>query len=79
MDPTTKKQLIATLRFHARGLELPAGSADDFITRALTAAERSLAHKSCITMKDLSRAVTKELKKYHPDLAYVYQNYDKII
>ena len=42
-------------------------------------AKKTLKNKSIITEKDLERAITKELKKYHADLAYVYQNRDTII
>ena len=35
--------------------------------------------KKIITEQDLNRAIVKELKKYHKDFAYVYENRDKII
>ena len=35
--------------------------------------------KKIITKRDLERTVVAELKKYNADLAYVYQNRDKII
>lgn len=78
---TTKtwQDLEKTLKFHARALDIPAGAASDFIARTLKDAKSSLASKKIITKKDLTTAVTKSLKKYHKDLAYVYENYDKII
>lgn len=76
---STKKDLKKTLLFHARGLNLPEGAAEDFIKKSITAAEKSFTKKSAITDQDLKRAVIKSLKKYNPDLAYVYENYDKII
>ena len=67
------------LKFHARALNIPSGAANDFIERAITAATKSLKQKKLITESDLERAIVKELKKYHKDFAYVYENYDKII
>lgn len=78
-DAHLEQSLVKTLRFHARGLEIPEGSAEDFIRRTVAAVKHALKSKQTITDSDLTRAVTKELKKYHPDLAYVYENYDKII
>ena len=37
------------------------------------------AYEKIITDADLTRAISKELKKYNKDFAYVYQNRDKII
>ncbi len=74
-----EKTLRKELKFHARGLEIPEGAADIFIDRAVSAAKKTLSKKSIITDGDLIRAVAKELKKYNPDLAYVYEIYDKII
>ena len=42
-------------------------------------AKKALKNRSIITEKDLNRVILKELKKYHADLAYVYENRDKII
>ena len=79
MDKKTLEELKKTLRFHARGLEIPDGSAKIFVECAVTSAAKSLKNKKIITAADLTRAVTRELKKYNKDLAYVYENYDKII
>ena len=68
-----KKDLKKTLLFHARGLNLPEGAAEDFIKKSIDAAEKSFGKKSAITDQDLTRIVTKSLKKYNPDLAYVYE------
>ena len=67
------------LLLDARAVGIPSGAAEDFVDRSLAAAITSLSRKSIITENDLKRAIAKELKKYHPDLAYVYQNRDKII
>ena len=67
------------LKIHAKALGIPAGSAEIFIKRSINAAEKSLKNRKITTKQDTIRAISKELKKYHKDLAYVYENYDKII
>lgn len=73
------KTIQQNLRLDARGLGIPDGAAEVFISRTLKAAEKSLKSKQIITEKDLTRAIVKELKKYHADFAYVYQNRDTIV
>ena len=63
----------------ARAVHIPPGAAEIFIDHSIATATESLSNKSIVTNRDIKRAVTKELKKYHPDLAYVYQNRDTII
>lgn len=79
MDNSTEKSLKKELKIHARALDIPEGSAEIFIDKSLAAAKKALAKHKFITDQDIIRAVAKELKKYHADLAYVYANYDKII
>lgn len=79
MDSKTEKRLRASLKVHAKALDIPPGAAEDFINLALKSVQKSLKSKTTITEQDLTRLVAKELKKYHADLAYVYQNYDTII
>lgn len=67
------------LELHAKAMGIPSGSADIFIKKSIAAAEKSLKNRKIITEDDQIRAISKELKKYHKDLAYVYENYDKII
>ena len=67
------------LLIYAKAVGIPTGAAEDFIDRSITAAIKSLSHRSIITENDLRRAIAKELKKYDPYLAYVYQNRDIII
>ena len=73
------KPIIQTLKSDARALGIPSGAADSFINLSVAAATKSLKHKSIITSHDLDRALIKELKKYHADLAYVYENRGTII
>ncbi len=79
MDDITQKQLSKELKIHARAVGLPSGTAESFIDATIDAIQKSLKGKTVITNTDLTRLVAKELKKYNQDLAYVYQNHDKII
>lgn len=72
-------QLTKDLKIDARGIGIPEGAAETFIKRTLKDAQKSLRQKSIITEGDLKRAITKELKKYNADLAYVYEFRDKIV
>lgn len=79
MNIEIEKNLEKTLKFHTRGLGIPDGAAEIFIEKTLKSVKKELKNKTIITDEDLVRTVSKELKKYSPDLAYVYKNYDKII
>lgn len=67
------------LKNHAKALGIPTGSAEIFIKKSLNAVQKSLNNHHAITDADYRRLISKELSKYHPDLAYVYRIYDKII
>ena len=79
VDEKTIKNLESVLKIHAKALGIPAGSAEVFIKKSLNSAKTSLKKHKVVKNSDLNRAVYKELEKYHPDLAYVFKNYDKII
>ncbi|MBQ3470153.1 hypothetical protein IJH23_00325 [Candidatus Saccharibacteria bacterium] len=74
-----EKDLKKLLKTDAKALGIPSGAAEIFIERTLKSIEKSLKSKDLITESDLTRLVVRELKKYHADLAYVYQNRDKIV
>ena len=78
-DAIDQKTIIKNLKIDARGLGIPSGAAEVFIDKSVQAAEKSLRSKKIITEKDLKVAITRELKKYNADFAYVYENRDKII
>ena len=79
MDEKTIKQISQNLKTHAKGLDLPIGSAEVFIEKSLNSAKKSLAKRSIVTEDDITRIIAKELHKYNSDLAYIYENHDKII
>lgn len=67
------------LKIHAKALRIPSGAAEIFIDKSLAGATKALESKKIVTDQDITRAIVKELKKYHRDFAYVYENRDKII
>lgn len=74
-----EKSLAKTLKIDAKAVGIPVGAAEIFVDNTIKSVKKQLKSKSIITNKDLERMVTKELKKYNADLAYVYQNRDTII
>lgn len=70
-----EKQIICD----AKGVGIPAGSAKmmagQIAKKVLDWAEK----RGTMTEADLYRQLAKESKKYSVDLAYVYENHDKII
>ena len=79
MTTFNSAQLKKSIKIDAIGVGIPVGAAEIFADRAVRAAEKSLRSKKLITSHDLTIAITKELRKYNSDLAYVYQNHDTII
>lgn len=79
METFNRKEITKILKADARALAIPSGAAEIFIEKTLDAVEKSFKSKKIITEKDLDRLILRELKKYHKDLAYVYENRDKII
>ena len=79
IDQKTKNDLEEKLKLHAKALNLPLGSAEIFIKKSIAAAEKSFKNPKVVTKKDFIRSISKELIKYNSDLAYVFENYDKII
>lgn len=79
MDDKTEKTLRRELKVHARAIGIPEGAAESFIDFTIKSVQKSLKKNTIITKSDLIRLVSKELKKYNADLAYVYRNCGKII
>jgi len=79
MKDLDDQAIIKVLKIDAKGLGIPTGAADTFIKKAISDALKNLQKKSIVTELDVKKAIIKELKKYHADLAYVFENRDKII
>lgn len=79
MSTLDTKAVIKELKIDAKSIGIPAGAAKIFIEKSVNDAVSNLSSKKLITDKDLTRAISKELKKYNADLAYVYKNRDTIL
>ena len=79
MKDFNEAEITKELKIDTHAVGITEGAAEAFIERTMKDVQKSLRHKSIITESDLNRAIIKELKKYHADLAYVYENRDKII
>ena len=79
MKDYDEKEIAKDLKIDAHAVGIPEGAAEMFIERTIKDAKKTLKNRSIITENDLKHAILKELKKYHADLAYVYENHDKII
>ena len=79
IEKYSRGEIEKSLKIDVKALGIPAGSAEIFIDKTLDAVESSLGSRRIITEHDLKSAIVRELKKYHKDFAYIYQNRDKII
>ena len=79
MEKLDTEKYTKLLKTDARALGIPAGAAEIFIQESVAAAIKTLQKKSIVTELDVEKAITRELKKYHTDLAYVFENRDKIV
>lgn len=79
MKEFNEKELISELKVDAKAIGIPSGAAEVFIEKTVSGVKKRLKNKRIITSDDLMRAVVAELNIYNTDLAYVYQNRDKII
>ena len=79
MQEFDEKQIKKELKIDAKALDIPTGAAEVFIENTLKSVKKNIKTKKTITKLDLERLITKELKKYNSDLAYVYKIRDKII
>ena len=79
IDDNLLKTTEEKLKLHAKALGLAPGSSNVFIKKALASTKKSLKSRKIVPKSDFYRSVEKELKKYSADLAYVFENYDKII
>ena len=78
MEELDYNKIAKELKIDAKAVGIPSGAADVFIKKALNSTKKRFKSKTIITNDDLRRTLTKELKKYNHDLAYVYENRDTI-
>lgn len=74
-----EKALAKQVARDAKGIGVPAGATKTMSDRIAKEVVGWAEKRSTITEADLYRRLAKESKKYSPDLAYVYENHDKII
>ncbi|MBQ3318547.1 hypothetical protein IJG76_00800 [Candidatus Saccharibacteria bacterium] len=58
----------------ARVAKIPAGFAEKIADEVSRNIEKWLDNRPVVTKKSFDLAVIRELKKYHPDLAYIFEN-----
>lgn len=75
----SRKKLTGEILTEAKVLGIHPGAAKVIADKVVDKVEIWAKQRTMITKTDLDRAVAKEIKKYHADLAYVYQNRGKII
>ncbi len=75
----TPEAIRQELRQEAQALGLPENITDLVIERVIAKVAQWLDGRPAVTEADLNRKLALELQKYNADLAYVYQNRDKII
>lgn len=64
---------------HGAGLGLPRGWLEQIAEITTQAVDDWIADKAMVTEDDIRRKVIMELEPLNADIAYVYENYDKII
>ncbi len=79
MEEIDENKIRKNLKIDAKGVGIASGAAEMFIENVMKELKKFLKSREIITEKDLNRFLVRELKKYNADLAYVYENRDKII
>lgn len=64
---------------HGAGLGMPKGWLEQIAELAASAVDKWAASKDTITEEDIRKQVVNQLKPLNADIAYAYENYDKII
>lgn len=70
-----KSEIIA----EAKILRIPESTAEVIAERTAREVTKWVTKRAAVTNDDINRRVALEVTKYNSDLAYVYQNRDKII
>lgn len=64
---------------HGAGLGMPKGWLEQIAELAASAVDVWVSTKSAVTEEDIRKQVVNQLKPLNADIAYAYENYDKII
>lgn len=75
----SKKALKAEILKEAKVLNRHMGAAEAIADRVVLQVEKWVAGRNVVTKNDIDRVTCEKIKKYDPDLAYIYKNRGKII
>ena len=64
---------------HGLGLSLPKGWLEQVAEMTACAVDKWVAKKNIVTEEDIRNQVANRLRPLNADIAYAYENYDKII
>lgn len=75
----SEEKLRAEIIAEAKILKVSESTAEIIAEKTAAAVAKWVAKRAAVTIDDVNRRVALEVVKYNSDLAYVYQNRDKII
>ena len=75
----SRKKLISEIMFEARVLNRHLGATGIIAEKVADEVEKWASTREIITEDDITRVASKKLAKYDKDLAYIYENRDKIV
>jgi len=75
----SKLRLKRDIMREAKVLNMHMGAVESIADRVVDEVEKWIGKRGAITKSDLTRVTASKLKKYNPDLSYIYKNRDKII
>lgn len=77
--PYNRDALTREILRHAQSLNLAPNWAETIAEKTAVAVDKWIASRGAVTETDVRRIAHQTLAKLHADIAFVYQNYDKII
>ena len=75
----SEEKLKAEIIAEAKILKISESTAEIIASKTATEVAKWVSKRAAVTIDDVNRRVALEIAKYNSDLAYVYQNRDKII
>ena len=75
----SRKVLISEIMFEARVLNRHLGSAGIIAEKVADEVEKWASEREIVTEDDITKVASKKLQKYDKDLAYIFENRDKIV
>lgn len=75
----SEEKLRAEIVAEAKILKIPESTAEIIAAKTAVEVAKWVTKRAAVTIDDVNRRVALEIVKYNSDLAYVYQNRDKII